>query len=113
VNDANSNVEHISYLRCDVNINTVTAHPLPQKSHRCTVDYKDILKMERALARLSNANSPRVASSTRGWRGRRGCPRAAGASPEGGRGSGLLGLLGLHTASSGRPGHAAQIRVKD
>jgi hypothetical protein len=97
----------ISYLRCDVNI--TTEHPRQQKSHRCApADYKDILKMEGARARLSNAYSrprPRAAREAR-------APVGGGGSAQGRRGQRAARAARVARGQHGRPWRAALIRVK-
>jgi hypothetical protein len=61
----------ISNFHCDVNINSLRAHPRRKRSITAPVDYKNILMIKGDIARHLNAKF--------GRRGRRGRPRARGA----------------------------------
>jgi hypothetical protein len=60
----------ISYFHCDININSLRAHPRRKRSITAPIDYKNIRIIKGDIARLSNANLWRPRRGRRGWRGR-------------------------------------------
>jgi hypothetical protein len=94
-------LEHISYLRCNINI--PTAHPRLQKSHCCTCQLQGHTQEG---GRSSTSFQRKFARSASGRRWRRGRPRAAGVAGGAAGGAGV-GRRGPTRPASGRGGRGS------